>query len=253
MPHRGFYQDAVKEGIKAIDTAFMYGSEEQIGKEVGFDYLLHSVFLSTKTVPPMFRKGFDIPHGTSKMHEQLEKLQRSSVNALFNHHDPRNMEEWALMSDEIDKGRAQVLGASSVGGHNGNLHCVHKGKCRHHVSLVQDTVSPCDDAKDYNMTIDAMLHKMGQTNATLVGHGMVHKCRGEPMIASIAKRLKQPANLIALRWSLQRGVPIVVQTTKLNHVRENLRVFDFELQASDMYTLNLVQKLYGFKKDWFEE
>merc|ERR1719230_730184 len=34
QPKAGFYRDAVNAGIKGIDTAFIYGTEEQIGREL---------------------------------------------------------------------------------------------------------------------------------------------------------------------------------------------------------------------------
>merc|ERR1719487_803340 len=105
QPKAGFYRDAVNAGIKGIDTAFIYGTEEQIGREVPGPKLSEpGVFISTKTMTPPFRKMLGVLHGTDKMEEQLRALQRHSVNILYSHEDDlydddddNNNIEWQLL------------------------------------------------------------------------------------------------------------------------------------------------------------
>eukprot|EP00899_Mesostigma_viride_P024412 jgi/Mesvir1/5155/Mv15297-RA.1 len=64
----------------------------------------------------------------------------------------------------------------------------------------------------------------------------------DPMVTSIAvKHSRTPAQVV-LRWNLQRGVSLVPKSSKLERVQENLKVFDFELDAEDMAAISSMDK-----------
>merc|ERR1719281_1568192 len=68
LPAEGFYKNAVLLGIKAIDTAYIYGTEEQLGKEVpGAEKNTRDVFITTKSMSPAFRNMLGVSHGTDRM------------------------------------------------------------------------------------------------------------------------------------------------------------------------------------------
>jgi diketogulonate reductase-like aldo/keto reductase len=75
----------------------------------------------------------------------------------------------------------------------------------------------------------------------------------DPAIASIAGRLgKSPAQVI-LRWGIQRGTVVIPKSTNPERIKENISVFDFVLEDSDMATingLNRSQRLVNRSHDW---
>lgn len=59
----------------------------------------------------------------------------------------------------------------------------------------------------------------------------------ETLCKIASKYQKSPAQ-ICLRWSIQQNVPTVPKSTDCRRLKENTNVFDFELSAEDMNTLN---------------
>lgn len=56
----------------------------------------------------------------------------------------------------------------------------------------------------------------------------------DPLILSLAsKHSKSPAQIL-LRWGVQRGTAIIPKTSSERRLRENLDVFDFELEEEDV-------------------
>jgi len=55
---------------------------------------------------------------------------------------------------------------------------------------------------------------------------------------------KTPAQLL-LRWNLQQGTVPIPKANRLDHLKENLDVFDFELSDEDMVRLNALNEQYS--------
>lgn len=51
-----------------------------------------------------------------------------------------------------------------------------------------------------------------------------------------AKYRKTPAQIL-LRFSLQRNITVIPKSTNPNRLKENIEIFDFELNADDMKKL----------------
>ena len=66
--------------------------------------------------------------------------------------------------------------------------------------------------------------------------------RGErlkhPRIVSLSTKYSKTAAQIMIRWGLQHGLVEIPKSTKEERIRENSRVFDFEISAEDMRSLD---------------
>ena len=71
-----------------------------------------------------------------------------------------------------------------------------------------------------------------------LGRGLLAK---HPLLAEIGSAHGISAALTALRWNLQAGALPIVKSTDPAHMRENLRVFDFELSEEEMSRINAMQ------------
>ncbi len=56
----------------------------------------------------------------------------------------------------------------------------------------------------------------------------------QPVVHEAAKRHKKTPAQILLRWGVQRGTAVIPKTTRVDRLRENLAIFDFELSADEM-------------------
>lgn len=61
---------------------------------------------------------------------------------------------------------------------------------------------------------------------------------GDPAVSAIAATHGRTAAQIALRWGVQRGCAVIPKTQDTARLAENLALFDFELSAAEMQTIN---------------
>ena len=64
------------------------------------------------------------------------------------------------------------------------------------------------------------------------------------MTAIAADVDRTPAQVL-LRWSVQRGVPVISKSTHRDRIQENLRIFDFELPGEAMSRLDALDQTGG--------
>lgn len=67
----------------------------------------------------------------------------------------------------------------------------------------------------------------------------------EPRLIALAHAYGKSAAQIVIRWNLQRGTVPLPKASHVKHQKENIEVFDFELSALDMETLNGLNKHYS--------
>ena len=63
-----------------------------------------------------------------------------------------------------------------------------------------------------------------------------------PEITAIAKtHSKSPAQIL-LRWAVQRGTAAIPKTQSVEHLRENIRIFDFALESSEIARIDALNR-----------
>ncbi|XP_072874781.1 aldo-keto reductase family 1 member C1 isoform X2 [Chlorocebus sabaeus] len=60
----------------------------------------------------------------------------------------------------------------------------------------------------------------------------------DPVLCALAKKHKQTPALIALRYQLQRGVVVLAKSYNEQRIRENMKVFEFQLTSEDMKAID---------------
>ncbi|OBS81753.1 hypothetical protein A6R68_24256 [Neotoma lepida] len=62
----------------------------------------------------------------------------------------------------------------------------------------------------------------------------------------MAEKHKQTPALISLRYLLQRGIVIVAKSFNEKRIKENMKVFEFQLPAEDMAVIDSLNKNYRY-------
>lgn len=62
-----------------------------------------------------------------------------------------------------------------------------------------------------------------------------------PVVAAAERVGRTPAQVV-LRWGVQRGTAVIPKTTRLERLRENLALFDFELDADEMAAISALDR-----------
>ena len=109
--------DAAKNGVHAIDTAFLYGDSERVlGQCLGEHHSFHMI---TKT--PQYNKSLITEEDAEQLkkvfHESLAKLKQSSLYGLLVHNADDLLVQngaalWEAMNDIKNKGLVKKIGAS---------------------------------------------------------------------------------------------------------------------------------------------
>jgi len=67
-----------------------------------------------------------------------------------------------------------------------------------------------------------------------------------PVIIAAAKRTGRTAAQVVLRWGCQRGTAIIPKTARKERLKENLDLFDFELESEEMEAISSLNKNQRF-------
>jgi diketogulonate reductase-like aldo/keto reductase len=221
---------ALELGYRHIDTAQAYGNETSVGRALHESGVARDeVFVTTK-----FHPGRRDP-----LREAAYSVDRLGVDFvdLYLVHWPGGGATWAWPGMEAARARgyARAIGISNFDVDELDL-------------LVADASdAPVVDQVQFNPTAfrrrlrDACAERGVALEAySPLGTGAV---LGDPVVAGIADRLGRSPAQVLLRWSVQRGIPVVTKSTHRDRIAENARVFDFELSAGDMEDLDALDRL----------
>lgn len=64
----------------------------------------------------------------------------------------------------------------------------------------------------------------------------------QPPVVAAAKRLGKTPAQVVLRWNIQRGCSIIPKTTKVERLKENIDLFNFELSEQEMQAISELNK-----------
>ena len=79
---------------------------------------------------------------------------------------------------------------------------------------------------------------------------------GEPIFKELAYKYNKTTAQIILRWHIQKGTCVIPGSTNLEHIKENIDIFDFVLTENEMKqikTLNKQERFYNPPADMEEK
>ncbi|RXH92986.1 hypothetical protein DVH24_013562 [Malus domestica] len=82
---------------------------------------------------------------------------------------------------------------------------------------------------------------LGGAAANIEWFGSV-SCLDDPVIKNLAEKYKKTVAQVVLRWGIQRNTVVIPKTSKLERLKENIQVFDFELTKEDMDLIGKVDR-----------
>lgn len=242
---------AFKTGYRHLDTAAMYGNEQDVGEAVRRSGLPRSEFFVTTKMPPPGAhdpvgaienslKKLDIeyvdlwlmhwPHGLSKDGRPYGYEEEKHIGPTFN-------ERWAQMEDiflNSHKGKVKAIGVSNFSPKTLPL-LLQTAKVVPAVNQIEahpylPDLELVDLCKEKGIHVTAY-SPLGQRNTSILA---------DEELKEIAAKYDATVGQVALSWAVQRGTSAAPKST--NEVRMKQNITLIKLSDEDMQRINGIHK-----------
>ncbi len=232
---------ALKSGVRLIDTAYMYGNEEEIGKAIRDSGIpREEIFVITKIYPSQFDKTKEA------IELALKKLDIEYIDMMLLHHPGEgDVEAYKAMEKYVKSGKIRSLGLSNwyVEELNDFL-----PKINIIPALVQNEIHPYYQEND----VIPFIQNLGivvQGWYPFGGRGHTSELLNNETITRIANNHNVSSAQVILRWNLQKGVVVIPGSSNPDHIKENMNIYGFELNENEMQEINSLDR--NEKHDWY--
>ncbi|CAN5186301.1 aldo/keto reductase [soil metagenome] len=228
---------ALEVGYRHIDTAQMYGNEQEVGVAIAnSDIARDELYVTSK-----LNNGFHAPDDARRAFDDtMAKLGLDQID-LFLIHWPlptvnpgQYVETWKTMSEFVADGRARSIGVSNF-------------QPEHLDRIVQETgVVPAVNQIEVHPYF---------TNAAARGASLRHGIEVEAWspiaqgnvlddetIGKIAAAHGKSPAQVTLRWHIERGDIIFPKSMSPERMAENFAIFDFELSAAEVAEIDALDR-----------
>lgn len=239
---------ACEEGYRLIDTAAAYSNEISISKAIAEAGIPRDELIISDKVWNTCR-GYGAVQDACK--RSLKKLKTDYLD-LYLIHWPASMKlypDWEEINSETWRGMEALL-------KDGFVKTI--GVCNfkvHHLEALRKTaeVMPFVNQIEYHPGMnqkdiyDYCIENEIQIEASSpLGNGQIMDNR---ILKEIADRKGKNTAQICLRWGLQKRAVMIPKTSKVERLKENLDIFDFELTADEMRAIDEIPYCGGIGID----
>ena len=222
--------DAISLGYRLIDTATIYGNEESVGagiKKSGIDR--EELFVTSK----LWVDDSGYENAKKAFQTSLDKLGLDYLD-LYLIHRPRGdvKGSWQAMEDLYKEGKIRAIGVSNFeANHLDELMSYGKSipavnQIETHAFFQQEKAK--ETLKKYGIQMEAWSPLAQGRNGHFTNE----------TLEAIGKKYNKTNAQVSLRWHYQRGIVAIPRSSQKAHMMENLNIFDFELDKSDIKKIN---------------
>lgn len=228
---------ALQAGYRHIDTATAYGNEESVGQGIRKSGIpREEIFITTK----LWNKDHGYQSAKQAIDYSLMQLGLDYLDlhlihwpnpiATRDHWQEANAESWRAMEEAVQAGKIRAIGVS-------NFRAQHLDEL-FKTATIKPTVNqiflnPSDlqpEVTAYNQAHDILSEAYSP-----LGTGKIFKIAE---LQDIATKYQKTVAQVVLRWSLQHGFLPLPKSVHQERINENAQLFDFELTAEDMQTID---------------
>ena len=219
-------EEALRLGYRHIDTAAMYGNEEEVGEGLRASGVERDdVFITTKVWSSNLRaRDFE-----RSANDSLKNLDLPNVDLLLIH--------WPNSSVPLK----ETIGALCKMKRDGVAR--HVGVSNFNPALIGEAVKL---AAEPLVTNQIELHPYNDQAATIaasrkaglsitaytpIARGRV---KGDALLSRIGKAHGKTAAQVCLRYLVQQGIIVIPKTSRAERLKENAAIFDFTLTPAEM-------------------
>jgi 2,5-diketo-D-gluconate reductase A len=222
--------EAISLGYRLIDTAMIYGNEVAVGKGIKLSGIgREELFVTSKLW--VDDSGYE---NTKKAFETtLAKLGLDYLD-LYLIHRPRGdvKGSWKAMEELCNQGRIRAIGVSNF------------EPAQLEELIANNTIKPA-----VNQIETHAFFQQPRNYDVLKQHGIQMEAWApfaegrngyftNQTLAEIGKKYNKTNAQVSLRWLYQRGIVAIPRSSQKTHMAENMKIFDFQLDDTDMKTIS---------------
>lgn len=235
---------AISNGYSLIDTAAVYGNEETVGKGIkASGASREDIFVTTK----LWRENLGYESTKKEFEKSLNRLNLKYIDLYLIHWPANaknydnwqktNADTWRAMEELQAEGKIKSIGVSNF--FQEHLEALFEtAKVIPAVNQIefhpgywqQELVSYC---KKQNITLEAW---------SPLARGKVFE---NEVLEEIAKAHNKSVSQVCLRWIIQHEVIAIPKSTNPERIKENIKLFNFELTSAEMEKIDHLPKM-GF-------
>ena len=216
---------ALMIGYRLIDTAQLYGNEQDVGRAVRKSGVSRDeVFITTKVWNSY--QGYESTLQTCN--KSLKKLGLSYLDLYLIHWPvPEVSEEtWKAMVRLLREQKTRAIGVS-----NYDIDDLSQ--------LMQSSdVLPAVDQVEFHPFLyqERLLRFCEKNRIQMEAYSPLTRGMriNHPTIVAVANKYRKTPAQVLIRWSLQHGLVVIPKSIQEDRILENSRVFDFQLEPEDM-------------------
>ena len=222
---------ALQAGYRLIDTAQGYRNEEGVGSAITkSDVARDELFVTTKLTNS--EQGYD---STLNAFDQSMRKLGLDVLDLFLIHWPQPMfdqyvDTWRAFEKLQQDGRVRAIGVSNFEIEHLERLAAETGTVPAVNQVELHPQFPQEELRAYHAEHGILTESWGPLGQ---GKGLLDN----PHILEVARTKDRSPAQVVLRWHLQLGCVVIPKSVTPDRIRENLAVFDFELEESDLASI----------------
>jgi diketogulonate reductase-like aldo/keto reductase len=227
--------EALSAGYRLIDTAQGYRNEEGVGAAIASAGIQRDeLFITTKLTNS--EQGYD--KALRAFDESMNKLELDVLD-LFLIHWPQPMfdqyvETWRAFERLLADGRVLSVGVS-----NFEIEHLERLFAETDVTPAVNQVElhpefPQEELREFHAAHGILTESWGPLGQ---GKGLLEN----PHILDVARRKARTPGQVVLRWHIQLGNVVIPKSVNPDRIRENIDIFDFELDEADMQEIEEVR------------
>ncbi len=228
-------RDAIALGYRLFDTASSYKNEAELGRAIRSSGIPREEFFITSKI---WNTAQRLGNAEGAFNRSLERLGLDYIDLYLIQWPVPGcyMETWHALEQFYLSGRARAIGVANF--------------------TVEDLTYLISEAEILPAVNQIEYHVLGGRSDLRVfcqSKGIAVQA-GAPLaqgafldreiLKAIADRHEKSVAQVGLRYLLQLGISVVPRSVHMNHLRENLDLFDFELTEEEMNTIEGLREGY---------
>lgn len=223
--------DAISLGYRLIDTAMIYNSEPQVGEGIRQSGIKREeIFITSK----LWKSDMGYEQAKKGFQTSIDKLGTDYLD-LYLIHRPSGGDwkgSWRAMEELYHAGKIKAIGMSNADDAQMD-YLIANGEVKPAIHQIE-THAFFQEGKAHDYLKQNGIQMEAWAPLAEGRHGLFTN----DTLATIGKKYNKTVAQVCVRWHYQRGIIAIPRSHQKAHIAENINVFDFSLDDSDMLAIS---------------